>query len=782
MAHRRPAVHRAHAAVAVAVVLAANVAFAFSAPAAWPAHTFASADGAPGLALVDRHLGTLGTLLVEGDFAFLGEDLRLRTLDVKDPARPRTVAVGPFAAGRGSNAVDAVHAADVLASPVLLPGTPSRLAKAGDALYGLVTWDRTRTIDPLVAQPDPNATLVVLDAKDPARIRLQATLDLPLLPAERDDVSGDTLLAALPGGIAVVAGGGGPARHVDQLVVVDARQPERPAIAARVPVSGTVVGLAARGSMVYVLARQDEVIRMITRSDPGDAHAVLTPVDLTDPAAPRFGTPLTLDRAAVDVRALGGDAIVFSLGAIDIIDLADPLRPVLRASAAAAPAASADGPLFAFPGADGAIVGTTAWAPGNANSPSYEGDFYDIFDVSDPRQPSFTGRLPSAGVVWGHRPVAVGPYVALSSPTTGLGLFDARLPRRWRPVADVSPDRGYLVGVAADGGAVAVAMTDYDGHTSRSQVMLVAPRAQGDGPAAPRRVVTATLPSDVDYGALPVAFTDGHVFVRQLQVVVGFDARDGRALRPLAHPVFDGGTNKRVWAVAADGPRLAAFTGEQTRLVDIGDPTHPVPGGAIPGFMVGMALKGTWLAQLVAANGARDCAPETCRELRLVDVADVARPRVIAVAPRLSASSEPAIAIDHGLVFISDDASLVILRPVGAAMTEVGRLDQATSRVFTQGLAVRWPFVFITNAADRVTTVDIREPSAPRIVEQRDFGMQPIDCPPYVICDRFPDPPDIAIAGTEVTVMTRQSGLWTFDAAALWRTWGPRVVLPWVGR
>ncbi|HEX4966361.1 MAG TPA: Ig-like domain-containing protein [Thermoanaerobaculia bacterium] len=150
------------------------------------------------------------------------------------------------------------------------------------------------------------AGLVVVDATDPQAPAIAATLALP----------GNANGVKVAGGYAYVAAGSAG------LIVVDVRNPRSPAVAGRIDTPGNATDLVVRDGRAYV----------------ADGTAGLFIADVSDPAAPRALSSFALAGIARGIDTDGLLAVVAAdAGGLEVIDVSDPAAPFLISSTSTRP-------------------------------------------------------------------------------------------------------------------------------------------------------------------------------------------------------------------------------------------------------------------------------------------------------------------------------------------------------------------------------------------------------------------------------------------------------------
>ena len=262
--------------------------------------------------------GYVQSLAQQGDHAYLGVDKRVWVLDVADPQQPRVVvasdpfpgfvlelaAAGDLLAVRDERGVHILDISD--------PASPAELAFVETPGYGQgMALDGARLVVSRTTEDDPTrGELRIFDLSNPRQPQEVGVyvVETPV---------GDTM--AIQGDVVYVANGN------SQLSLLDISDPSAVALLGRTDLPW-VQQIVANGDTVYAVGE-------------GGLHVV----DVSDPTSPRVvGRFDTQYRIPSSVAVAGRYAFLAdgatddegpaALGAVRVIDLADPAKPALAAS------------------------------------------------------------------------------------------------------------------------------------------------------------------------------------------------------------------------------------------------------------------------------------------------------------------------------------------------------------------------------------------------------------------------------------------------------------------
>ncbi len=607
---------------------------------------------AQNVTLVGHIGGTVGTLLIEGSYAYAGIGPELAILNVANPAAPARIGylVLPDLV-RDVTVVDShAYVADDEAGLWVVdisdPSAPTQLGSydtPGRAQAVVVVGPRAYVAD--------DTSLRIMDISDPTT------------PAEIGflDTLGHAASVAVRGGYAYV----GQVRCAGEacsgtLQVVDVSNPAAPAAVATYDMPGYTVdvGVTVVDAKAYV----------------ADGLGGLRIIDVSDPTAPAAvgawprepGEVQTANGVyAANVAVTGDHAyIADQLGGMSVVDVSDPSNPEQVGT-------------YTMPGgaADVAIAGSFAYVAGRQG--------LQIVDLSDTAAPVPAGsyQVPS----WPNRVEVEGDLAYVAS-GRGLRIVDVSIPADPVQVGSYDPPReiqnlttldGYALvtdgdcaGVQCGGHLLLVDTTDPAfaipaGSLDLSPGFAVAASTQGsyaylaarqDGlrvvdlssPDTPREVSALHIPGF----AMDVTVHGNHAFV----------AARGGGLRVI--DISDPTTPREVgfhlppdetWTVAVSG-RLA-YVGDRTfglRVVDISDPTAPFEIGALD-----MPLGAS--CQDVVVAGDLVYLATGFKGLHVIDVSDPYVP--LEVGFYQSPGTADSVAWVDGLIYVADgQGGLLILR------------------------------------------------------------------------------------------------------------------------
>lgn len=536
--------------------------------------------------------GFVQTLAPDGHTVYLGVDKRLWVVDVTDPQQPQ-----------------------VLTSSDPFPGFVLELATAGGLLAarsedGVYLLDISDPASPaelaFVATPGYNQGMALDDARlvvsrmtegDPTRGELRIfDLSNPRQPQEMGVYAIETPLGdkiAIQGDVVYVANGD------SQLSVLDISDPAAVALLGRVNLpwvrqiiaAGDYVYAAGEGGLHIVAVGDPAALRLVGRLD--TQYRLPLSVAVAGPYA------FLADSAA-------DDEITGALGAVRVIDVADPANPVLAASYPSA----ALGPYFVALD-QGQQAGVLYLATGEG---------LETVDISSPGEPTMLGRavLPIDGA-----DVALDGHVAyLALADQGLLAVDIRDPAK--------PEALGRYAAAAPGRVSAMAVDRRSGasvHAYAYQVVIQAwDRATrvlvGEPGLSIVDVTDPTQPADVAFLPLEIDLGDAAIYFRSDVAISG---------------------------------TVAFVTGWQSGLhvVDVADParpallaTHRTPGSVQGVFTAGSTLylaeRPAWDAQQQKSVGGG---------LRALDISDPARPREVGHAPAAYEALDVIVA--DGLAYVA---------------------------------------------------------------------------------------------------------------------------------
>jgi len=507
------------------------------------------------------------------------------------------------------------------------------------------------------------------------------------------------------------------------VLVVDVTTRAAPRVAGQsAALADEVVGLAAAGRYVFAATRFAGVYVL----DTGDAARPVVVGHLDTAGETNDLAVIVSGTAESPGGAPGSDTgspqhLLLADGSdgMRVVDVSDParLREVARIDTPGfAQAVAVSGPIAAVADVEGGLR---------------------LIDVTVPQAPRESGSLVPAigGSVDKLWDVALRPdgYAVVATQRGGLRVVDVSRPAApvavgiWTPFGGASADavvavaEGYAY-FSPDGSRLwIVSLVDPRSPTAiqplqtNRHVAAIAVAGEAafvaDAPAG-LRVYDATHPNGPVEAAfvgtlgdvLAVAAADGHVYAAAGPAGLLVAERQGPERVSLAgHFDAAGG----VHTVRLDGRRAFAG-GLGLEVLDLGDPSAPVPRGRHPSAVRDVAVAG----DVVYAVGADDG----------LDVLSVRHPAAIERLATLLLPGPPvgvALAGDHALVACAD---------AGLAVVDVSRPDRPRQvRVvdlpgWTNGVTVAGDHAYVAAAYDGVRVLDVADPSSPREVARLDTG------------------------------------------------------------
>lgn len=685
-----------------------------------------------GLALVGRPGGYVGAAIADGNFALASFDHRLYRYDLSDPRQPRSVASGPFV---GDNAGLLLGN---LSRLIEVDGPPNQ-GQAGSLQVGLVDWDR----ESLVGDTSQLQLVLLRD------LSVIGQLELPgLTTAPYRSLALVTELAAAGEDHVLVAETEPDGQHVR---IVDISRPEQPRLVGDYRPSGPVAGLAARGSLAYVLVHP----------------ARLVVLDLATPASPRPLADLPAVGGAMDLVLAGERAFVVGCNGLVVFDLADPalprqLGPILPLVDPPAPSGGGPTPVPSPGGTMGCWESANLqWKDGRLYFLTAVDSFVPFqyshvlwtIDVSRPEAPRIISQHGGAGEA---SRVAVGEgFAVLGNAHHGLSIVDLADPDQPKEAGILASGSMVQGPVAAEPNLMVQSLSD----GWAAELRFIEPRPPWRGSAAagqPASLGRLLLPES--YLAEDLALEDGMAYavIRGKGLLV-VDARDPRApLRTALLPQRALGKAVAVrrgvaYVAEADEKGAAGFL----RVIDARDPATPVETATFPGTVKDLAVWGDLLVAAVAD-------PPT---LTLFDLRDPAHPAQVGSLPL--AGSAFKIAAQDGRIYLLMGGAVVVVDSSDPAAPRLrGRLDLREGKVFPfgapQDLVARGAVVYLGNYSN-VQTIDASDPDAPRRVDVRIINSF-IDLLTGPTEEWMPSGGYLAAAGHMVHLAGDKTGLWSFGA------------------
>ena len=433
----------------------------------------------------------------------------------------------------------------------------------------------------------------------------------------------------------------------------------------------TAMAASPDGALLAVGNSADAEVQLLARTPATDGYTRSATITLDDPSLEIYAVALTPD---AEVLAVGDTAARISLW-----DVSDPADPVPLATELRGPEGPIQGLSFSPDRSELAAVGL--------------GDGAFRWDVRDPDDPAALPLLPADEISWSVAHSPDGRWIAVGDEAGRVALWDVSDPLTPREVVTLSPtDRSILsVGFSPDGQLLAAG--------SRAGTLHAWQLSER---AAPTVVEIPEAAFDSWINAL--AFTpDGeHLAVGSSDGQLLLWATEGwQLLGSLRHPAaltsvtFTSGPDTlltaatdgsarlwdlaatvpmtlqgRIWSLtfAADGSRLAAFSGAETGQWDVTDRHALRLATPLAGPVDGPAFSG---AGAMSPDGSLLAHGSLSGEVLLYDASDPATPQLL--APPLGGSE----ALVEAVLFSPDGRLLV----AGGVDTDVRiwRLDDPTA-------------------------------------------------------------------------------------------------------
>jgi hypothetical protein len=573
--------------------------------------------------------GQVSTVVVVGQYAYVGEGPSLTILDVSAPNAPAVVGRSDVFASNvmgvavsGDYAyVSAGYDGGLRVIDVSDPSSPSEVG-----FYDTPGCARDVAISGIYAYvADDSAGLRVIDVSDPAH------------PIEVGDTPGFGSGVAVQGSYAYVAGGG--------LQIINVSDPAHPTEVSFYNIFYYAVDVALAGDYAFV-ADDYAGLQVINVSDPAnpswvglydtpgfargvalagsyayvaDSDSGLRVIDVSDPANPTETGFYTTPSVAQAV-AIGGDYayVADAISGLRIINVSDPYVPI-----------------------ETGFYTTPAYARSVALAENYayiadnlQGSLH-IIDISDPAAPDEAGFSTTPGLAWG---VAIaGDYAYVADGSSGLRIIDVSDPA-------VPTETGYYI-TPGDAWGVAIA-----GDFAYVMDVLYGLRIiDVSDPASPSEVghyYTSGYGYDVvvvgDYAYVAAGF--GGLYI--------IDVSDPYA--PVEIGLYYVPDDARGVAISGNYAYLAGlFYG--LWVIDVSDPENP----SEVGFYETLGN-----AQAVSVKGSYAFVADGFRGLRIIDVSDPSAPAEISFYDTPGTASRVALAGDYAYV-ADGEGGLIILESTG---------------------------------------------------------------------------------------------------------------------
>lgn len=429
------------------------------------------------------------------------------------------------------------------------------------------------------------------------------------------------------------------------LSVIDVSHPEAPVgVGATIP-SFRGVDVAVDGTLAVVtgMLGLDSVLRV---------------VDISDPHNPV--TVAIVENISGNVDLAGAFAYVRQASKLTVFDLRTPSSPSVIGQS---------GQLVGVN--DIAVVGQRAYVAGGSS-------FY-VFDVSNPASPQLLGSDPS--VSGGAGDVAVHGGYAFVSNFTKVHVYNVSNPASPTLVTSIPSGAGALTATANRLYLAGSALKTYDtSNPTAPALMGVTDDVIVHAVAASGSRVFATSPStgnDAHRGGLYI-----------------LDAQNGSAISVLAQVP----STVNIQGIAALGSLAVTTSLSGLRVVDTGDPTHPVVIAFLEGYFRGVALSGNYAYVRVGTR------------LGVVDLTTPTNPRLLDEIS-LPGGDDIVIAGSHAYVTAGGTLRVFSLsNPV--APQEVGSVSIPNGAL---NVAVDGNYAFVGNFS-ATHIVNVSNPASPRIV------------------------------------------------------------------
>ncbi len=599
------------------------------------------------------HMGGFSVaVFVQGNYAYIGEGLRLTILDISNPATPNVIGKTAPLAGliwdiyvSGSIAYVASGSGGLQVIDISSPTAPTRVGAVATLQDARGVYVSGNTV--YVA--DGQAGLRVIDASNPANPMEIGGYDTPVY------VSGVYVV----GTTAYVADGDGGLR------IVDVSNPVSPAEVGYYDTLGEALGVYVSDSIAYIAVRQTG----------------LELVDVSDPISPTRLGVADVSGYNSNVYVSGNSAYLASgNGGFWVIDVSDPTDPSVEGSYDSLPGgvwdvyissniaylADGDGGLqvadvndptnpapLGFYDAPGPVLGI--YVSGNTAYLADGDDSLRVADVGNPAAPVALGKTTPFTQVFEDL-YASGGLAYMARGFGGLRIVDVSTPANPIEVGDFQTS-GYAHGVYTSGNTAYLAAGD-----AGLRVIDVS------NPANPTEIGSYTTPSSANgvYVSGSIAY-----------VASSFDGLRVIDISTPSTPVeigsveLAGDSSATVDVHISSNAAFVVDLNTGLHIIDVTNPTNPIEVGSIdtPGSAETVSVSGS-LA--FVADGAT---PVANASLRVIDVSDPAHPTLVG-SYELPGTTISDVYASGDTVFVAGGAAgLLVLRyAVGPTYAVSGRV------------------------------------------------------------------------------------------------------------
>ncbi|MFA0821670.1 MAG: PGF-pre-PGF domain-containing protein [Methanomethylovorans sp.] len=379
--------------------------------------------------------GSISSVVVVGNYAYLAQGQDMLVIDIADPSIPSSVGsvTTPALINNIAVAGNYAYIADgengLVIVDITNKATPTiRGTYATDSAYGVAVAENYAYV------ADGDSGLIIVDISNP---------DAPNLKGTRN-TDGHSASVTLSGNHAYVADG------VDGLVVIDITNPANPTIAGTCDTNGNAVDVAISGNYTYV----------------ADESNGLVVIDTINPANPTIAGNVNTGDTALGVAVSGNYAYVANNnGGLVVVNVANKDSPTIAAvytgTAGYAYDVAIEGnyAYTAFTRSGLTVVDIT-----NPKSPTTEG-IYDVagfasgvaivdnyayvaygymgltvVDITNPASPTLAGSYITTG--YAHDIAVAGNYAYIADGNSGLVIADVKNPSSPSLKGSYNPNTG----------------------------------------------------------------------------------------------------------------------------------------------------------------------------------------------------------------------------------------------------------------------------------------------------------------------------------------------------